>query len=255
MPAKFWWASCVLSVTAAWAQTQTTEVFLKQGDSMMLTVHRVHNRCLFASGEEVVYLKVVDSVRTSDADLASAIVAQHLENAALRKDGNVFVIDLTQAKFPRLKAEQSPVMTYKSFGMSVSSAEIPRYGFQLDHTWIKLPRTFLRLTVGAGLPFSGPDVLSSQVGYGIGVDKSHGVMRLATSLNYAYVFDHRRPWRPNLNFPNYHVLLVGGDLHVQARKIALEFTLGLDFRFFESNTFANTDSRTAVRIGVGKILN
>lgn len=221
----------------------------------MLTVHRVQNRCLFASGGEVVYLKVVDSVRTSDADLASAIVAQHIENTALRKDGNVFIVDLSQARFPRLKAEQSPVMTYKSFGMSVSSADIPKYGFQLDHTWTKLPETFLRLTIGAGVPLSGPAWPSSQVGYGIGVDQSYSVVRLAASLNYAHVFDHRRPWRPNLNFPNYHVLLVGGDLHVQARKIALEFTLGLDFRFFESNTFANTDSRTAVRIGVGKILN
>ncbi|NUM75820.1 hypothetical protein HUU40_15765 [candidate division KSB1 bacterium] len=255
MPAKFWWASCLLSVTAAWAQAQTGEIFLKRGDSMMLTVHRVQNHCLFASDGDVVYLKVVDSVRTSDADLASAIVAQHLENTALRKRGNIFIVDLSQAKFPRLKTEQTPVMIYKSFGIHVSSADIPRYGFQLDHTWTKLPWTFLRLSVGAGLPFSGSDALSSQVGYGIGMDKFHGAVRLATSLNYAYVFDHRRPWRPNLNFPNYHVLLGGGDLHVQARKIALEFTLGLDFRFFESNTFANTDSRAAVRIGVGKILN
>lgn len=255
MPAKFWWASCLLSVTAAWAQTQTAEVFLKRGDSMMLTVHRVHNRCLFASDGEVVYLKVVDSVRTSDADLASAIVAQQLENTALRKRGNIFIVDLSQAKFPRSKIEQKPVMIYKSFGMYVSSAEIPRYGFQLDHAWTKLPGSFLRLTVGAGLPLSGPAWPSSQVGYGIGVDKSHGVIRLATSLNYAYVFDHRQPSRLSLSYPNYHVLLVGGDLHVQARKTTLEFTLGLDFRFFESSTIANTDSRAAVRIGVGKILN
>lgn len=255
MPVKFWWVCYLLSVAAASAQTQTGEVFLKRGDILRLTVHRVQDRCLFASTGEIVYLKVVDSVRTSDADLASEIVAQHIENTALRRHDNVFVVDLTQARFPRLKAEPAPVMIYKSLGLHVSSAEVPRYGFQLDHAWTKLPGSFLRLTVGAGLPFSGPDVLSSQVGYGIGVDKSHGVMRLAMSLNYAYVFDHRRPWRPNLNFPNYHVLLVGGDLHVQARKIALEFTLGLDFRFFESNTFANTDSRTAVRIGVGKILN
>lgn len=252
---RIWLICCLLNATAGWAQTQTGEVFLKRGDSMMLTVHRVQYRCLFASRGEVVPLKVVDSVLTSDADLASAIIAQHLDNAVLRKRGNVFLVDLSQARFPRLEAGPTPVVVYKSLGLHISSAEVPRCGFQLDYAWTRWPRTFHRLAVGVGLPFSGPDILSSQVGYGIGVDKSRGAVRLATSLNYAYVFDHRRPWRPNLNFPNYHVLLAGGDLHVQARAIALAFTLGLDFRFFESHTFAIKDSRIAVRIGVGKILN
>lgn len=255
MREKLRWVGCFLALTASWAHAQTSQIFLKRGGQMSLIVQRVQQRCLFAKEEGAVYLRLVDSVRTSDLNLVSAILAQRIENLKVRLRDAMYTVDLSQANFPSIKIEESRAMIYKSIALYYSFAEIPRYSFQLDHSWSKLPTMFFRLSVGVGLPFSGPASPSSQCGYGLGIDKTHKAVRATVGLHYAHVFDHRHLLRARRDYPNYHSLSAGGDLRYQVQAIKMEFVIGLDYRFFESNAIAKPDVRIGWRLGIGKKLN
>ena len=225
------------------AQSEKSEVFFKNGTRTEVLIKKVQKRCLITNEKQLISLKTVDSVRTADQSIVSAILAEPIQNIGLSTREHVLLVDFTRAYFPVQvsKQEWQPPLYRRAVSFAVSSERLGRFGLSLEHSPVSLRGLLLRSSFGAGIyskqmlydawpedVYEKTSFIGYSVGQGAGINLDLATIRFAVLANFVWRLGEYGVKQYRSTF-SYGAWFTSGDVALQNSHSRLQLVFGTKY--------------------------